>query len=124
MTPKDQVSVLVVEDEILIALRMCGDLEKAGYSVYEPVATGAEAIACVQENPPSVILMDIRLPGEMNGIQAAQTIGAAYDIPIIFITGYSDLETITRAQQVNPVAILEKPLFAYQLNAAIQDALK
>jgi CheY-like chemotaxis protein len=117
------VSVLIVEDEVLIAMRMSGNLERLGYDVQEPVTTGEEALASVEAQPPSVILMDIRLPGRMDGIQTAQVIRERYDIPIIFMTGYSDAETVTRAMQVSPEPVLEKPIFTRQFDAEIQAAL-
>ncbi len=120
---REKVSVLIVEDEVLIAMRMCGNLERLGYNVQEPVTTGEEALASVETHPPSVILMDIRLPGRMDGIQTAQAVRERHDIPIVFMTGYSDAETMMRAMQVSPEPLLEKPTFTRQFDAAIQAAL-
>ena len=118
------VRILIVEDEILIAQKICWDLERGGYEVYEPVATGADAIASAATQNPDVLLVDIRLPGGMDGIQAAQEIRSRHNIPIIFMTGYSDAATIARAQQVKPVAFLEKPIFPHELEAAINAAIQ
>ena len=116
-------SLLIVEDEVVVAIRMRRNLELAGYHVYEPVITGEQALASVEAHPPDVIIMDIRLLGSMDGIQAAQAIRARHDIPVIFITGYSDAETESRARGVSSAAFLEKPVFTHQLKAAIQDAI-
>jgi CheY-like chemotaxis protein len=121
---KEKVSILIVEDEVLIAMRMYANLERIGYNVLEPASTGEEALASVAEHQPSVILMDIRLPGRIDGIQTAHAIRERYGgIPIIFMTGYSDVETVMRAQQVSPEPVLEKPIFTHQFDAAIQAAL-
>ena len=118
------VRILIVEDEILIAQKICWDLERVGYEVYEPVATGAEAIACVAAQNPDILLVDIRLPGGMDGIQAVEEIRSRHNIPVIFMTGYSDATTIARAQQVKPAAFLEKPIFPHELEAAINAAIR
>lgn len=118
------VSILIVEDEVLIAMKMRRNLELDGYNVYEPVVSGGEAITMATELQPDIIFMDIRLPGGMDGIEAAREIRGQYGTPIIFMTGYSDQETFDRAQQVGPAAFLEKPVFPQELKAAIVAALE
>lgn len=102
--------ILLAEDEALIAMSMQLQLEEAGYNVYETVATGEEAVSCVKKNPPDIVLMDIHLSGQVDGIEAARQISDAFDIPIIFITGYPDNETKQEASQVNPGGYLTKPV--------------
>jgi DNA-binding NarL/FixJ family response regulator len=77
----------------------------------------------VQAQPPDVILMDIRLPGAMDGIETAQSIRACCQVPIIFMSGYSDAETVARVGQIDLAFLLEKPVFSGQLDQAIKLAL-
>ena len=118
--PTVKTRVLIVEDEILAAVRLRRELEKAGYEVYEPLATGAEAVDCALKLHPNAVLMDLRLSGEMDGFEAARKIRASLDIPIIFMSGYVDSDTLARARQFSLSAFLEKPFFPAQADAAIQ----
>ncbi len=102
-------TILIVEDEILIGMMLVQNMLKIGYQPCQDVATSAEeAIAAVKNEQPDVILMDISLAGNMDGIEAAQIIKQEYDIPVLFFTGYRDAQLIKRAEAVNPVAILDK----------------
>jgi CheY-like chemotaxis protein len=121
---KDKLKLLLVEDEVLIAMLIERHLESLGYQVCEHVATGQAAIDSVAAQQPDIIFIDIRLPGGMDGVQAAQEIRARYDVPIIFMTGYSTPEILDRTQAVNPAAVLEKPLLPHQIEAAIELALQ
>jgi CheY-like chemotaxis protein len=106
----NKMKVLIVEDEILTAQSIKMDLEEFGVDVLKPVAKGEAAIeVAIQENP-SLILMDIRLAGEMDGIEAAEKISVKKKIPILFMTGYTTESIKERAQKVNPVGFLEKPV--------------
>jgi len=120
---KKEVRVLIVEDEFLIAMQVQGVLGQSGYDVCDLVSTGAEAIAYVKARPPDVILMDIRLPGEIDGIEAAQAIRTCCQVPIIFMSGYSDAETVAQVEQIDFAFLLEKPVFSGQLDQAIKRAL-
>lgn len=121
---KDEIKLLLVEDEVLIAMLIERHLESLGYKIFEHVATGQAAIDSAVARRPDIIFMDIRLPGGMDGVEAAQEIRARYDIPIIFMTGYSTPEILDRTQAVNPAAVLEKPLLPHQIEAAIELALR
>jgi CheY-like chemotaxis protein len=121
---KDELKLLLVEDEVLIAMLIMRHLESLGYQSCEHVATGQAAIDSVAARQPDIIFMDIRLSGGMDGVEAAQEIHAQYDVPIIFMSGYSTPEIKNRAQAVNPAAILEKPLLPYQIEAAIESTLQ
>ena len=105
-----KVKILLVEDEAITALLLTRNLKQEGYEVCDPVSTGEAAIRAVKNDHPDVILMDIRLGSQMDGVEAAQTIANSYDIPIIFLTGYGDKETIARAEVVNPAGYLIKPV--------------
>ncbi len=117
----DKIKVLIVEDEFLVARLMSRNLELFfGYEICGLVATGEQAIECAVEEKPDVILMDIRLASEMNGIEAAREIRTHYNVPIIFITGYATAEYITQCQLLESVVILEKPLAPPEIDAAIK----
>jgi CheY-like chemotaxis protein len=116
--------IIIVEDEVLVAMHTCRMLERAGYRVAEPVTNGPDAISLIRSEHPDLLIIDVHLPGVMDGVEIAQSIRTDLETPIIFMTGYSDAETRRRAQQVNPIAILEKPVLTHQLETAIALALK
>ncbi len=120
---RENVSVLIVEDEFLAAWHLQKELRRLGYTVAQPVASGEQAIERAAREQPDVILMDIRLAGAIDGIEAAREIISRRAIPIIFMTGYSDDETKERAQKLEPAAYLIKPLQVYQVESAIDSAL-
>lgn len=120
---KDKIKVLIVEDEFLVATLLGRNLERFfGYEICGPVATGEEAIENAREEKPDIILMDIRLATAMSGIEAAREIKTCYNIPLIFATGYAASDHITECQELEPVAILEKPLGPPEVDAAIKSA--
>ena len=102
--------ILIAEDEIFTAMWIIGHLRKLGHDVGEPVATGEEAVKRAEEESPDFILMDIRLGGKIDGIEAAQRILAHRTIPIAFMTGYSSQAIKARAANLKPVAYFNKPL--------------
>ncbi len=102
--------ILIVEDEVLTAIVMKKKLENAGYQVAQSVTTGEDAVLTVKEMTIDIVLMDIRLAGEIDGIEAATKIQNLREIPIIFLTGYNDAETKKRANALEPLAILIKPV--------------
>ena len=103
-----RVKVMVVEDEVLIGLMLTKKLLSYGYEVGEIVTTGEEAVSIAGLERPAVILMDVTLAGEMNGLEAAQQIKNKYDIPSIIFTGYDDEDLDEKARQVGPVGVLPK----------------
>lgn len=107
---KSRKRILLVEDEMFIAICLEMELKDAGYDVCRRVATGEEAVTAAAAQPPDVILMDIRLAGEMDGIEAARQIQTHRDIPIIFMTGYSDAAIEGRAKQLAPLHYFLKPI--------------
>ena len=110
--------VLIVEDEALVGLVLQATLREMGYEVPRVVGAGRDAIEYARSNAVDIILMDIRLSDDMDGILAAKTINRG--IPIVFHTAYTDSMTMDRAMQVNPVAILEKPVSDARLKAVLQ----
>ena len=120
----EKTTVLIVEDEAMAALMLQKTLNLLGYQVYDPVATGQDAVSSAEKENPDVILMDIRLPGDMDGIQAAQEIISHRKTPIIFMTGYTDPEIKQRAKALNPVAYLTKPMHMNEVRSAIDLAVQ
>ncbi len=116
-------SILVVEDEGVIALQVRELLEKNGYRVSGTTAYGEDAVAMAEKNPPDLIFMDIELMGEMDGIEAARTIHEHTDIPIIYLTAYSDRQRIARAKGTVPYGYLVKPFSEQELLAAVDMAI-
>jgi CheY-like chemotaxis protein len=92
--------ILVVEDNAIIGMDIAEHLKQMEYDVIDVVATGEEAILRANATHPDLILMDIHLDGAMDGTEAARRINARFDIPIIYITAYSDEETLASANRV------------------------
>ncbi|MBN1313922.1 MAG: response regulator [Anaerolineales bacterium] len=117
----DRIKVLIVEDEFLAAMLLSKNLERFfGYEICGPVATGEEAIETAGIERPHVVLMDIRLASAMSGIEAAREIKSRYNIPPVFVTGYSISDYIMQCQELEPMAFLEKPLDPPKVDAAIK----
>ncbi len=116
-------SVIVVEDEGIVALDLCQLLESYGYQVLCHVSSGEEAVEKVAELKPSLVLMDINLAGKMDGVQAATIIHQASKTPIIFLTAHADEATLARAKFACPVGYILKPFEAAELRASIETAL-
>ncbi len=119
----EKTKIMIVEDEVLIAMNMKSDLIDMGHEVCKLVTTGEEAIKNAGLEGPDVVLMDIILNGEMNGIDAAREICSSYSIPIIFITGCEDEGTKDLAIDVDPVEYFIKPVELVDLKSAIDKAI-
>jgi serine phosphatase RsbU (regulator of sigma subunit)/CheY-like chemotaxis protein len=115
--------IMVVEDEGLVALEIKGGLEKMGYTVPDVISNGNEAIRRALTEQPDLVLMDIRLDGSMDGIEAARQIRENFFVPVIFLTAHSDIETLQRAKLAESYGYLLKPFDDRALNAAIEIAL-
>ncbi len=114
------IKILLVEDEFITSKLMKKQLENQGYEVTQSVSTGENAVISARQNPPDIILMDIRLAGEMDGIETATVIKSESDIPvIIFVTGYGDTEIKERAKKINPLEYLIKPIDINKLKLII-----
>ena len=122
--PARTIRILVVEDENVIARDIKDCLENLGYSVPAIAASGVEAIAKATELLPDLVLMDIRLKGQMDGIQAAEQIWSRLQIPVIYSTGYSDKNTLERAKATAPFGYILKPIEERELYVAIETALQ
>jgi len=116
-------SILIVEDEAIIAADLAGKLRRLGYTVVGSTAAGKEALTLTAERHPSLVLMDIRLAGEMDGIEAAERIRRQYDVPVVYLTAHSDRATIQRAKLTEPFGFILKPFEERELESHIEMAL-
>ncbi len=116
-------SVMIVEDEGVVALELEQCLRQMGYKVPTVVGTGAEAIARAAEIKPDLVLMDIRLKGRMDGIEAARQILSSQSIPVVYLTAHSDDATVRRARETAPFGYVLKPWEEKSLQIAIDLAL-
>lgn len=115
--------ILVVEDERIIAYDIKDCLEKSGYIVPAIIAYGKQAIEKVAELQPDLVLMDVMLKGDMNGIEAAEQIVTRFNIPIIYLTAYSDESTLQKAKLTQPFGYILKPFEETQLITTVEIAL-
>jgi PAS domain S-box-containing protein len=118
-----EIKILVVEDEIIIAKEIQNSLRDLGYPSSTIVKSGEEAIKRALEIHPDVILMDIMLQGHIDGIQAAEHIREHFDVPIIYLTAYSDDKTLERAKRTEPSGYILKPFEETDLRTTIKMAL-
>jgi PAS domain S-box-containing protein len=114
--------ILIVEDEPIVALDEKKQVESFGYRVLDIVTTGEEAIATIEDVQPELILMDINLEGSIDGIDVAGIIRDRFDIPVVFITAHSEVDTLQRAKITEPFAYLIKPYREKDLKVAIEIA--
>jgi PAS domain S-box-containing protein len=117
------IKILIVEDEQIVAKNIEKRLTAAGYQVVASVATGEEAIEKVKNAEPDIILMDIKLKGKIDGIETADLLRKNYQLPVIFLTSYTDEETFQRAKNTEPFGYLIKPFETKDLNRAVELAL-
>jgi DNA-binding NarL/FixJ family response regulator len=115
--------ILVVDDDFLIAEGLCAQLEDMGRKVCGTADTAAKAISLAVEHRPIIVLMDMRLHGQGDGVDAAMAICAAVGSKVIFITGSREPATMTRIQLDHPAAVLFKPISFRQLGTTIEAVL-
>ncbi|MBT7892034.1 MAG: response regulator, partial [Deltaproteobacteria bacterium] len=119
----EKAKILIVEDEAIIAMEIESQLQGLGYEVISIVDTGEKAIKKAGEDNPDLILMDIRIKGEMDGIQTAAIIREQFDIPVVFSTAYLDEERIELAKLTMPFGYVLKPVQERDLKVTIEMAL-
>lgn len=113
------IKVLIVEDETLIAARISVELDELGYEVTGMVTRAEQALLHCQQMPPDVILLDIKLKGQMDGIELAHELNERGNIPIIFLTANADEATFNRAKEALPQAFISKPYKKLDLERAL-----
>lgn len=118
-----KINVLVVEDESIVSKDIQHSLKKLGYNVVGAASTGEKAIELALGARPDVILMDIMLKGDMNGIEAADEIRKTCSIPVIFLTAYADESTLSKAKITEPYGYILKPFKEIDLHTTIEMAI-
>ncbi len=117
-------TILVVEDEGLIALHLSEMLEKAGYRVISPVYSGEMALRALETSPkPDLVLMDIGLAGSLDGIETSRQIKKRSPVPLIFITAYTSENMLARMREAAPAGVITKPFDDKDLLALIGKAV-
>ncbi|HEX6823457.1 MAG TPA: response regulator [Candidatus Sulfotelmatobacter sp.] len=115
---------LIVEDEALIAEELRERLLRLGFAVIAAVSSGEEGIEIATRERPDLVLMDIRLSGDKDGVQAAREIREQVDVPIVYLTAYSDRRTVERANKTDHDGFILKPFLRRELHSTIEVALK
>jgi CheY-like chemotaxis protein len=109
VTIKNAGKILIVEDEVVIAMRLQQRLTSMGFNAEGIAYTGEEAVEKAKSLRPDLILMDIMMPGKLDGVAAAKIIKAELDIPVVFLTAFSEDNIIKRAKQAEPYGFIIKP---------------
>lgn len=117
------IKVLIVEDEVIIAKEISLTLERNGYKVLDLATSYESLVESLKKETPDVILMDIMISGEIDGIESAIKIKENYDVPVIFLTGYSDKTTVEKAKLSNPYGYIVKPVKYEDLRITIEIAV-
>jgi DNA-binding LytR/AlgR family response regulator len=118
-----KINVLVVEDESIVSKDIQHSLKKLGYNVVGAASTGDRAIELAGSEKPDIVLMDIMLKGEMNGIETAEVMKTQFGIPVIFLTAYADDSTLAKAKITEPYGYIIKPFKEVDLHTTIEMAL-
>lgn len=116
----DKVKILIVEDEMLIAANISLQLNELGYEVVAIVPRGEEALSIIQENTPDIMLLDVNLKGNLDGIETAKSMQKTHDIPVIYLTANTDDDHFNRAKETRPYAFISKPFKKRDLQRAIE----
>jgi len=119
----DRKHILVVEDERVVARDIQRSLTDLGYEVPATAATGDQAIGLVAARCPDLVLMDIRIKGNRDGIETARILRERFDVPVVYLTAYADAPTVERAKATGPLGYLLKPVKALELRSTVELAL-
>jgi len=122
--PPVEPRALIVEDEILIAEELKERLSRIGFSVIAAVDSAEEGIAIATRERPDVVLMDIRLKGAKDGVQAATDIYSQVDVPVVYLTAHSDPLAVERAKRTHYDGFILKPFRARELQSTIEVAIQ
>ena len=116
--------ILVVEDEGIVSIDIRYILRQIGYSATEIAFSAEEALQKIQLYHPDLVLMDIGLKGKLDGIEAAKIVKEKHNIPVIFLTGYADENTLTRSKSAEPIGYIVKPIDENELKNILAKALQ
>lgn len=122
-TAGQQPRVLIVEDEAIISLDMKRLLSSSGFGVAAVAATAEQAIRAIETSAPDLVLMDIHLKGNKDGIETALHIRDTFHLPVVFVTAHADRATLERARQTEPFGYIVKPISALSLTSTVEMAL-
>ncbi len=120
---KPAASIMVVEDEGVVSIDIRNMLRKAGYDIAAVAFKGEEAVQKAATTKPDLVLMDIGLKGDLDGIEAAKKIRESLHIPVVFLTGFADENTMTKAKEVDPSGFIIKPINEEELRRIIEQTL-
>jgi CheY-like chemotaxis protein len=115
--------ILIVEDEPIVAWDLTRRLTRLGYTVLGPASSGQEAVVQALALRPDLVLMDIRLPGSLDGIEAAEHIRAEIQTVIVYMTAYADAHTLERARASSPATVMRKPFRGDELQRTVERVL-
>ncbi|WP_292377269.1 response regulator [Methanosarcina sp. UBA289] len=116
--------ILVVEDEHIVAMGIKKMLKSLGYTVTGIASSGEDAISKAESTFPDVVLMDIMLKGDMDGVEAAMEIKKMFNVPVVYLTAYSDSKILERAKRTEPFGYIIKPFDEKDLYSSIEVALQ
>jgi CheY-like chemotaxis protein len=123
MSKDSSKKILIVEDEAILAMCLQDKLVDLGYGIHAAVGSGEQAVQAALDHRPDLVLMDIKLSGRMDGLEAARQIRELFDIPVIFMSAYSDVDTLQRALLTGSAGYLIKPVQLESLGRVIERAL-
>ncbi|MDP1588553.1 MAG: response regulator, partial [Prosthecobacter sp.] len=122
MTSSDPIRILIVENEGLVGCDMAASLGKLGHHVVGICASGEEALSRFEELRPDLVLLDVHLSGQLDGIDTARELQRRSKVAIVYVTACADLETVARARQTHPQGYLLKPFNHDELRLAVEVA--
>ena len=118
-----KVQILIVEDDNIVVMELRDRLQSLGYAVSGVASYGEDALVKAAETRPDLVLMDIRLKGAVDGIEAAEEISARFDIPVVYLTALADESTLQRAKVTEHYGYISKPFDERELHTTIEMAL-
>jgi len=121
MTPP--ACILIVENERVVALDLARRLRQLGYTIAGLATSGTEAITQALTHHPDLVLMDLRVPGAVDGLEAAQFLRTHLNLPVLVVSGAADATTLVRGHQVTPTGVLAKPVEDHDLQSALHKVL-
>ncbi len=116
----ESIKILIVEDEMVIAANISLQLNELGYEVIGIVPRGEEALHHIKDNPPDILLLDINLKGNLDGIETAKAMQKTHDIPVIYLTANADDVHFNRAKETHPYGFIAKPFKKLDLQRALE----
>lgn len=116
--------IIIAEDEKIVAKDIENKLKKSGYDVLGVASTGKDLLDKVSESLPDLVLMDIKLDGDMDGIETAAKLKDGYEVPVVYLTAYADKMTLKRIDETKPGGYVLKPFKLSELRQSIEAALQ